>query len=90
MPTVITTSARDFQGADDDLCTLIVDAIRRHLPTFTVGAITVFIALSDSPNVAADDLASLIKIASGGAPIAAATTDRFEQRFGTYITTCTA
>lgn len=64
---------------------VIVDAIRKNRPTFTVGAITVFIALGDSPDIAADELASLTKIASGGAPIPAATTDRFEQRFGTYI-----
>jgi long-chain acyl-CoA synthetase len=62
-----------------------IDMIRRHRPTFTVGAITVFIALGDSPNVGADDLASLTKVASGGAPIAPATTDRFQQRFGIYI-----
>jgi long-chain acyl-CoA synthetase len=62
-----------------------IDMLRRHRPTFTVGAITVFIALSDSPNVGADDLASLTKVASGGAPIAPATTDRFQQRFGIYI-----
>jgi long-chain acyl-CoA synthetase len=62
-----------------------IDLLRRHRPTFTVGAITVFIALGESPNVCADDLASLTKVASGGAPIAPATTDRFQQRFGIYI-----
>jgi len=62
-----------------------IDMIRRHRPTFTVGAITVFIALGDSPNIDRDDLASLTKVASGGAPIAAATTDRFRRRFGVYI-----
>ncbi|MCT7657158.1 AMP-binding protein [Mycobacterium deserti] len=61
-----------------------LDMIRRHRPTFTVGAITVFIALGNS-DVDAADLASLRKIASGGAPVAAATADRFEERFGIYI-----
>lgn len=61
------------------------DMIRRHRATFTVGAITVFIALGESAAVQPQGLASLTKIASGGAPIAAATADRFEQRFGTYI-----
>lgn len=61
------------------------ELIRRHRVTFTVGAITVFIALGDSAAVEPEDLASLTKIASGGAPIAAATTERFEQRFGSYI-----
>jgi long-chain acyl-CoA synthetase len=61
------------------------DMIRTHKPTFTVGAITVFIALANSPDVGDGDLASLTKIASGGAPIPAATVDRFAGRFGTYI-----
>ena len=64
---------------------VVLDMIRRHRPTFTVGAITVFIALGESPTVDAADLTSLTKIASGGAPIAAATSDRFRQRFGTDI-----
>lgn len=64
---------------------VMIDMIRRHRPTFTVGAITVFIALSESPNINRDDLVSLTKVASGGAPIAAATTDRFQRRFGVYI-----
>ncbi len=61
-----------------------LDMIRLHRPTFTVGAITVFIALGNS-DVDARDLASLTKIASGGAPVAAATAERFRDRFGTYI-----
>nr|WP_234794265.1 AMP-binding protein [Mycolicibacterium flavescens] len=64
---------------------VLVDAIRRHRASFTVGAITVFIALGESAAIHPEDLASLTKIASGGAPIAAATADRFKQRFGTYI-----
>ncbi len=62
-----------------------IDMIRQHRPTFTVGAITAFIALGESPLIEAHDLASLTKIASGGAPIAPATADRFRQRFGAYI-----
>jgi long-chain acyl-CoA synthetase len=62
-----------------------LDMIRTHKPTFTVGAITVFIALANAPDVAPADLSSLTKIASGGAPIPAATVDRFESRFGVYV-----
>ena len=62
-----------------------LDMIRTHKPTFTVGAITVFIALANSSEAAATDLSSLTKIASGGAPIPAATVERFESRFGVYI-----
>jgi long-chain acyl-CoA synthetase len=62
-----------------------LDMIRTHKPTFTVGAITVFIALANSSDVSAADLSSLATIASGGAPIPAATVDRFETRFGVYV-----
>jgi long-chain acyl-CoA synthetase len=62
-----------------------LDMIRTHKPTFTVGAITVFIALANSSAVTAAALSSLTKIASGGAPIPAATVDRFESRFGVYV-----
>lgn len=62
-----------------------LDMIRAYKPTFTVGAITVFIALANSSDVTAAGLVSLTKIASGGAPIPAATVDRFESRFGVYI-----
>jgi long-chain acyl-CoA synthetase len=59
--------------------------IRTYKPTFTVGAITVFIALANSSDVTAAALSSLTTIVSGGAPISAATVDRFEDRFGVYI-----
>jgi long-chain acyl-CoA synthetase len=62
-----------------------LDMIARYQPTFTVGAITVFIALANSSAVTPDTLSSLRTIASGGAPIPAATVERFESRFGTYI-----
>ena len=63
----------------------VADVIRARRPTFTVGAITVFIALANAPDIGSNDLASLTKIASGGAPIPSATVERFESRFGVYI-----
>lgn len=63
---------------------LVVDMIRWHRPTFTVGALTVFIALLESA-ATREDLSSLTKIASGGAPVAAGVLERFEQKFGHYI-----
>jgi long-chain acyl-CoA synthetase len=63
---------------------VVVDIIRRHRPTFTVGALTVFIALAES-SAAAEDLASLATIASGGAPVAAGVLSRFQERFGSYL-----
>ena len=63
----------------------LVDVIRRRKPTFTVGAITVFIALANAEEVRPGDLTTLTKIASGGAPVAPATADGFHDRFGVYI-----
>jgi long-chain acyl-CoA synthetase len=63
---------------------VVLEMIYRHKATFTVGAITVFMALVDAASTRAH-LATLTKIASGGAPVAPATVERFERRFGVYI-----
>ena len=62
-----------------------IDTIRDERPTFTVGSITVFIALMNAPNAARDALASLTKIWSGGAPIPPSTVKAFQAQFGQYI-----
>jgi long-chain acyl-CoA synthetase len=62
-----------------------VDTIRAERPTFTVGSITVFIALMNAPNADRDALASLTKIWSGGAPIPPSTVEAFQAQFGQYI-----
>ena len=54
----------------------------RHGATFTVAAITAYIALLRSPT---GSLPALRAAYSGGAPIAPAVVEAFEQRFGTYI-----
>jgi long-chain acyl-CoA synthetase len=64
---------------------LAIDVIRAERPTFTVGSITVFIALLNAPGADTDALASLTKIWSGGAPIPPATVKAFESTFGQYI-----
>jgi long-chain acyl-CoA synthetase len=64
---------------------LMLEMIRRHKPTFTVGAITAFIALANSAGATRDDFATLTKVASGGAPVASAITQDFAQRFGVHI-----
>ncbi len=64
---------------------VVLDAIREHRPTFTVGAITVFISLSGVEGVSREDFSSLRTIYSGGAPIAPAVTDAFEEKTGRYI-----
>jgi long-chain acyl-CoA synthetase len=62
-----------------------IDVIREHRPTFTVGSITVFIALMNAPNAEADALKSLTTILSGGAPIPPSTVKAFSAMFGHYI-----
>jgi long-chain acyl-CoA synthetase len=58
---------------------VVLDAIREHRPTFTIGAITVFIALMNAPGFAPEDFASFEWIYSGGAPIAPSTAEAFEK-----------
>ncbi len=62
-----------------------IDTIRESGATFTVGAITVFIALMNAPNADKDALATLRKIYSGGAPIPPSTVKAFQTQFGAYI-----
>ena len=63
----------------------MLDLIERWQPTFTVGAITAFIALMNDPSWDGRDLSSLTKVYSGGAPIAPATVERFQREAGAYI-----
>ena len=62
-----------------------IEIIERHRPTFTVGAITVFIALMNAPNATETSCESLTKIWSGGAPIPPSTVKAFQNKFGRYI-----
>ncbi|MGA9492734.1 MAG: AMP-binding protein [Mycobacterium sp.] len=63
----------------------VIDVIRRRKVTFTVGAITAFIALTNAATARAGDLGTLTKVASGGAPVSPATAEAFQRRFGIYI-----
>jgi long-chain acyl-CoA synthetase len=62
-----------------------LELIERHNVTFTVGSITVFIALMNAKTADQRDLSKLNKVVSGGAPIAPATVEAFEKKFGAYI-----
>lgn len=64
-----------------DTCRLV----ERHRATFAIAAITAFQALLDEPSGPNHDLSSLTKVYSGGAPIAAAFVDDFEQATGMVI-----
>ena len=62
-----------------------LETIRDAKVTFTVGSITVFIALMNAPNASREALATLTKIYSGGAPIPPSTITAFQDTFGQYI-----
>ena len=64
---------------------VILDAIAEHQPEFTVGAITALIALMNHPAANADSLSSFRAVYSGGAPIAPAVVEQFQEKFGVYI-----
>jgi len=65
--------------------TVTIETIRDEKATFTVGSITVFIALMNAPGAEKESLATLTKIFSGGAPIPPSTVVAFKNTFGTYI-----
>ncbi|HEY0716559.1 MAG TPA: AMP-binding protein [Streptosporangiaceae bacterium] len=62
-----------------------LETIRDERVTFTIGSITVFIALMNVPGADGSALATLTKIYSGGAPIPPSTVTAFEDLFGQYI-----
>lgn len=64
---------------------LTIDTAQAEEATFTIGAITVFIALMNVPDTGRHPLASLTKIYSGGAAIPPSTVKAFQAAFGQYI-----
>ena len=59
--------------------------MERYRATFTVGSITVFIALMNDPTAGDVDISSLSKVYSGGAAIAPPTVEAYDKQFGAYI-----
>ncbi|MER7078437.1 long-chain acyl-CoA synthetase [Saccharopolyspora kobensis] len=64
---------------------VVLEAIRRHRPTFTIGAITAFIALAAVDGVSPADFRSFRLVYSGGAPVPPAVNQRFLERTGHYV-----
>jgi long-chain acyl-CoA synthetase len=60
-------------------------AIERHRASFTVAAVTAFIAMNNHPDAGRRDLTSFRKVYSGGAPIPAAVVADVEARMGCYL-----
>lgn len=65
--------------------TTALELIEKYRVTFTVGAITVFIAMLNDPSRPQRDISSLTKIISGGAPIPPRVVEEYESITGTYI-----
>jgi long-chain acyl-CoA synthetase len=59
--------------------------IEKWKATCTIGAITVFIAMMNDPDIGKYNLSSFRKVYSGGAPVIPAVVERFEKITGTYI-----
>ncbi|HEY0774837.1 MAG TPA: AMP-binding protein, partial [Nocardioidaceae bacterium] len=63
----------------------VLGLMDRYRPTFTVGAITAFIALADRAEPGNEALAAMSNSFSGGAPVAQSVVDRYERDYGVYI-----
>ena len=64
---------------------VMLDAAEEHRPGFTIGAITAFIAMMMNPGARREQLASLTRIYSGGAPIPPSVVEQFRSVFGHTI-----
>jgi long-chain acyl-CoA synthetase len=59
--------------------------IERWRGSWIIGPLTAYIAMLEHPSIAARDLSSLTKVASGGAPVNPATVARWERATGSYV-----
>ncbi|WTO79041.1 AMP-binding protein [Streptomyces sp. NBC_00210] len=75
---------------------VVLDAFAEHLPAYTVGPSTAFMALAAHPAATREHFASFQVISSGGAPVPPALVEKFRTGFGPYLhngyglTECTA
>lgn len=63
----------------------VLGLMDRYRPTFTVGAITAYIALADRAEPGNEAMAAMSNAYSGGAPVAQSVVDRYERDFGVYV-----
>jgi long-chain acyl-CoA synthetase len=63
----------------------VLGLMERYRPTFTVGAITAYIALADRAEPGNEAMAAMSNAFSGGAPVAQSVVDRYERDFGVYV-----
>ena len=63
----------------------VLSLLDRYRPTFTIGAITAFIALADHAEPGNEAMARMSTCFSGGAPVPETVVERYERDFGVYI-----
>lgn len=64
---------------------VVAQAAREHRAEFVVGAITAFIAIMNAAGVRREDLSSLKRVFTGGAPVPTAVAAAFYEKFGLKI-----
>ncbi|HEY2050543.1 MAG TPA: AMP-binding protein [Caulobacteraceae bacterium] len=64
---------------------VMLEAAAERRPGFTIAAITALMAMMNHPQASAEQLASVSKIYSGGAPIPPAVVEAFQNKFGGYV-----
>ena len=64
---------------------VVLDALREHRPTFTIGAITALNAILNAPGFVKDDFSSFEVVYSGGAPISPTAEKAFLQATGRQV-----
>lgn len=63
----------------------ILRLIEHWRATFVIGPLTAFIAMLEHPSFGSRDLSSLVKVASGGAPVYPSVVERWERATGVYL-----
>jgi long-chain acyl-CoA synthetase len=64
---------------------VVLDALLEHRPTYTIGAITAFNALLNSPEFSKDHFSSFTSVYSGGAAISPTAEQSFKAATGTQV-----
>ncbi len=64
---------------------VVLDALKEHRPTYTIGAITAFNALINHPDFTKDAFSSFTSVYSGGAPISPSAERAFETAAGIQV-----
>jgi len=63
----------------------VLELIEKYRVTFTIGSITVFVALMNEPSIKDRDVSSMKKVYTGGQPVPPSVVDEFERQTGAYI-----